>query len=347
MSSFMWDVFGSHELPEVRADPAEAAVNSDSPGYSPPPDTLLREMSRAPDVPLESPPKTPVGLGDAETLYPQEICSSLSAKAVGKACASFQIGSDWCARPARSEERMCTYYEGEMAVLLHNIRMGLRFPLNSFFQSLFSVYELMPCQLTPNAYRCIVGFLEICRRQEIVPTVDLFHLIFQTIPSSNPVGWYYFRFRMSAHTSFLRGRSSSVHNWKDKFFFLAVPAGWSFNREWGEPSRRAMAKPDPTLSEGLKTARLKFGNFRGTIDVSRPSDEMLADIARYLRSLEGSNELSFCFLLLNLEVGFYSVADRSHLSFCSSGSGGYLGSRSCSHAARDGGSSCASGGEAR
>jgi hypothetical protein len=211
----------------------------------------------------------------------------MNAKAVARACTQYGIGSEMRGRAARSQERMCTYYEGEMAVLLHNIRMGLRFPLNSFFKSLFSVYELMPCQLTPNAYRCMVGFLEICRRQRIVPTVDLFHLIFQIVPTTNPDGWYYFRFRMPTHIKFLWGRSSTVHGWKDKFFFISVPADWPFNREWGEPSRRALAKPDPTLTEALKTARLMFGGFRETIDVSRPSDEMLAGIVQYLENLEG------------------------------------------------------------
>lgn len=320
MSSFMWDVFGGHEIPEAGPNLAEVATTLDSPGYSPPAGTVLHEPIRRgrilnvsgpssvprPEVGLPFEPRSDVGPStvdhaapqrapeapvaeseDAEVLTPREISSVMNERAVARACSLYRIGPDMRGRMARPGERMCTYYEGEMAVLLHNIRMGLRFPLNSFFKSLFSVYELMPCQLTPNAYRCMVGFLEICRRLGIVPTVDLFHLIFQTIPTNNPVGWHYFRFRMTAHTGFLRGRSSSVHNWKDKFFFVSVPADWPFNREWGEPSRRAMAKPDPTQTEELKTARLIFGSFRDTIDVTRPSDEMLAGITRYLESLEG------------------------------------------------------------
>ena len=92
---------------------------------------------------------------------------------------------------------------------------------------------------------------------------------------------------MTAHTKSLRGRASSVHNWKDKFFFVTIPADWPFNREWGEPSRWASAKPNPAQTEELKNTRLMFGRFEGTIDVTRPSDEMLAGITRYLESLEG------------------------------------------------------------
>jgi hypothetical protein len=310
MSSFMWDVFGGYELPEADPNPTEVAATPDSSGYSPPPNTVLCEpssrrgnfnvsepssvprpevgppaaVSAAPSLVPEASAMEPE---NAEVLPPQEISSVMNKRAVTRACSQYGIGPDMCGRVAQPGERMCTYYEREMAVLLHNIRMGLRFPLNSFFKSLFSAYELMPCQLTPNAYRCIIGFLEICRRMSIVPTVELFHLIFQTVPTNNPPGWHYFRFRMTAHTKSLRGRASSVHNWKNKFFFVTVPADWPFNREWGEPSRWASAKPDPTRTEVLKNARITFGRFEGTIDVTRPSDEMLAGITRYLESLEG------------------------------------------------------------
>ena len=218
---------------------------------------------------------------------PREICSTLRAQDVMKVCQTFDIGPEFQARPARSDERMCTYHEKEIAIFVHNIRMGLRIPFNSFFRSLFSVYELMPCQFTPNAYRCIIGFLEVCRLMDIVPTIDLFHLIFALVCPSGSGGWYYFRYRMSSHSKVVKGRSSSVHGWKDKFFFISIPADWTFNREWGEPSRRALATPDPTISDELKIARLKFGQFSGTVDVTHPSNEMLRGIAHFLETLEG------------------------------------------------------------
>jgi hypothetical protein len=223
----------------------------------------------------------------ADSLTPREIRSSLDAKGVAKVCRVLSIGPEFRPRAARSDERVCTYREGEVAIFVHNIRMGLRPPFNRFFRLLFSVYGLMPCQLVPNSYRCVIGFLEVCRRQNIAPTIDLFHLIFLCSASPDYTGWYYFRLRMKAHGKFLKGRSSSVHNWKDKFFFISIPTDWDFNREWGEPSKRAMAKPDPTLTDELQIARLKFGQFGGLVDVTRPSAEMLDEIGRFLESLEG------------------------------------------------------------
>jgi hypothetical protein len=310
MSSFFWDMMGDRNPSPVVPNPREEAETSSSSGYSPSPSQDLRKnplrtiprcpprslvpsgSSAAPrlkDAAAEQPAEVPssVPVAENEGLSPRDICSSMRARDVAKACEVFNIGPEFRARMARPEERMCTFFEGEIAVFVHNIRMGLRIPFNSFFRSLFLEYGLMPCQFTPNAYRCIVGFLEICRRMNIVPTVDLFHLIFLLISSYDPAGWYYFRFRMSSHSKMVNGRSSSVHNWKDKFFFISIPADWTFNRVWGKPSKRALAKPDPTLSEELKVARLRFGQFSGVVDVTHPSAEMLEGITRFLENLEG------------------------------------------------------------
>jgi hypothetical protein len=316
MSGFFWDMFGDRDLSSVRSDPIEEATTSSSSGYSPSPPQDPREISGSPPRsvdPLRSvvtpnlddmTPATPAEIGPSTEVepptevlgpdpvaengdLPHEIRSSMSAHDVMVVCQTYNIGPEFKARPARSDERVCTYYEKEIAVFVHNIRMGLRLPFNSFFRSLFSAYELMPCQFAPNVYRCIIGFLEVCRRIDVIPTVDLFHLIFAIVCPSGFGGWYYFRYRMSAHSKVVIGRSSSVHGWKEKFFFISVPADWTFNREWGEPSRRAFATPDPTASEELKTARLKFGQFSGLVDVTRPSDEMLLGIAHFLETLEG------------------------------------------------------------
>ena len=53
------------------------------------------------------------------------------------------------------------------------------------------------------------------------------------------------------------------------------------------PSRRAFTKPDPTLTDELRTARLRFRKFEETIDVTYPSDEMLEEMGRFLTSLDG------------------------------------------------------------
>jgi hypothetical protein len=306
MSAFLWDMMGDRDLSSVRPNPREEAETSSSSGYSPSPTQDPREISSGPsrsvdpsrsaelqaevgpstgvEPPTEVPCSNPVAEnGD----LPHEIRSSMDAHDVMVVCQTYNIGPEFKARPARSDERVCTYYEKEIAVFVHNIRMGLRLPFNSFFRSLFSAYELMPCQFAPNVYRCIIGFLEVCRRIDVIPTVDLFHLIFAIVCPSGFGGWYYFRYRMSAHSKVVIGRSSSVHGWKEKFFFVSVPADWTFNREWGEPSRRAFATPDPIASEELKTARLKFGQFSGLVDVTRPSDEMLQGIAHFLETLEG------------------------------------------------------------
>jgi hypothetical protein len=271
--------------PAVSAAPTE--VPCDPPRTSVPPCSAVSQDTSAEGS--ESAPAVPTAgvEGGADSLTPREIRSSLDAEGVAKVCRALRIGPEFRPRPARSDERVCTYREGEVAIFVHNIRMGLRPPFNRFFRLLFSVYGLMPCQLVPNSYRCVIGFLEVCRRQNIAPTIDLFHLIFLCSASPDYTGWYYFRLRMKAHGKFLKGRSSSVHNWKDKFFFISIPTDWDFNREWGEPSKRAMAKPDPTLTDELQIARLKFGQFDGLVDVTRPSAEMLDEIDRYLESLEG------------------------------------------------------------
>lgn len=178
MSGFLWDMLGDHDSSMVRPKSDDEAEASSSSGYSPSSSQGLRENpSRV--VPCD-PPRQSVPLGSAHLegaatkpsaenpssvpiaqtndLSPRDICSSMRARDVVKICKALNIGPEFRARLARSDERMCTFHEGEIAVFVHNIRMGLRLPFNSFFRSLFLEYGLMPCQFTPNAYRCAVGF---------------------------------------------------------------------------------------------------------------------------------------------------------------------------------------------
>lgn len=58
---------------------------------------------------------------------------------------------------ARTNERACYLRLGCVAIIEAVLRVGLRLPINPFFQFVLSSYKLALTQLNPNAWSQIVG----------------------------------------------------------------------------------------------------------------------------------------------------------------------------------------------
>ncbi|KAK6138826.1 hypothetical protein DH2020_027430 [Rehmannia glutinosa] len=125
-------------------------------------------------------------------------------------------------RPFRPPPQGLTFFIGQLDG-------GLRFPINSFFSDVSSMYKIPLNQLTPNSFRIIAGFLIITKFLSITPSTDLFFALFQ-VKSSTPKGLFYITARNE--TNFLGKYPTSNKFWKDRYFFVISTEVWPFPYEW-------------------------------------------------------------------------------------------------------------------
>ena len=101
------------------------------------------------------------------------------------------------------------------------------------FRSLFRFYNVVPAQLTPNSIRVVLAFAVLCFLHEVRPRISLFRAFFVLRRNPHAEGWWCFGPRPKR--TLFKGFPSSIHSWREKFFFLGTHSGWGFSTVWGEP----------------------------------------------------------------------------------------------------------------
>ena len=94
-------------------------------------------------------------------------------------------------------------------------------------------YGLCSTQLAPNSVRLIVSFVLLCRLLPTIPRISLFRAFFIFRPHPKARGWWYFNPRKGL--SFITDLPSSIHEWKNQFFFVSSSVPWGFSTRWGDP----------------------------------------------------------------------------------------------------------------
>ncbi|KAK6150286.1 hypothetical protein DH2020_015218 [Rehmannia glutinosa] len=179
-------------------------------------------------------PLSPIEIRASNPLAPPEVDNGFSHSAVTaqslynlrrNACipSLFKLSlPSYTDRPFRPPPQSLTFFVGQLDG-------GLRFPINSFFSEVSSMYKIPLNQLTPNSFRIIAGFLIITKFLSIDPSTDLFFALFQ-VKSSTPKGLFYITARNE--TNFLRKYPTSNKFWKDRYFFVTSAEPWPFPHEW-------------------------------------------------------------------------------------------------------------------
>ena len=90
-----------------------------------------------------------------------------------------------------------------------------------------------------------MGFLSLCLLQGIPTSVNVFRRLF--IFKSNPGDgeWLYIALRVGR--PLFHGAPSSIHGWKEKFFFLGSERSWGFDPRW-RPAQLKSINRLPQLS---------------------------------------------------------------------------------------------------
>ena len=131
------------------------------------------------------------------------------------------------------EDRVSSPPDGRLAVYQDFLWGGLRFPIPEFVRSLLRFYNVVLAQLTPNSIRMVLSFAVLCSLHEIRPRVGLFRAFFVLRRNPQAEGWWCFGPRPKR--VLFKGFPSSIHGWREKFFFLGSHSGWGFSTTWGEP----------------------------------------------------------------------------------------------------------------
>lgn len=111
---------------------------------------------------------------------------------------------------------------GYAAVYVEQFRYGLRLPPPPFAIILLDHYGIAPAQLHPACIFNILGFVEICEKVSIAPTVAVFRHFFDIRKSRKTEGWYTF-FSRYGHPKIVYGQPNCVSSsWKESFMFFKI-----------------------------------------------------------------------------------------------------------------------------
>ena len=130
------------------------------------------------------------------------------------------------------ERRVCSCSLGVVAVYEEFLMAGLWFPIHPLIIDVFNRYSIVPGQLGPNSFWAMTCFIIFCNLVQVVPRLSLFRAFFKLIRLPGSKGWYYFGPRRHRKLFFLL---SSIHRWKNRFFFVSSRERWGFNTKWREP----------------------------------------------------------------------------------------------------------------
>ncbi|CAH9139831.1 unnamed protein product [Cuscuta epithymum] len=118
---------------------------------------------------------------------------------------------------------------GMIMLHLDSVEAGLRFPLHSFYVEFFHCFQVAPAQFMPNSYRFISAFLVRCKLAGTTATLDLFHYFYRITPQNSDG---YLSVAARPGRRLFKSYPSSIHDWKNRFFFLRydsppLPVRWN------------------------------------------------------------------------------------------------------------------------
>uniref|UniRef100_K4AIX0 Transposase (putative) gypsy type domain-containing protein n=1 Tax=Setaria italica TaxID=4555 RepID=K4AIX0_SETIT len=176
-------------------------------------------------------------------------------------CRNYGVGEDY--KPLLAKDGWVpwkTMPEGSNIICVFDsmLEVGVQFPLHDFYVNYLRHYSIAPSQLTPNAWRYLVGFVQLCDGVGVPPTVAVFQHYFNF--KMCPNGWYYIVASPSRRLFKPDARLPSNEGWKKKFFFLeSLSSGlpWRCPEKWGTPEPASFADPELTDAEKKAIERLE------------------------------------------------------------------------------------------
>jgi hypothetical protein len=178
-------------------------------------------------------------------------------------CRKYGVGEDY--RPLLAEdgwEPWKTMPEGSKIICVFDsmLKAGVQFPLHDLYVDYLLHHGIAPSQLTPNAWRYLVGFVKLCNVVGVPPTVAVFqhYFSFKMCPNNSGERWYYIVPSPSRRLFKPDANLPSNDGWKKRFFFLkSTSAPWRCPEKWGTPKPASFTDPELTDAEKKATERLE------------------------------------------------------------------------------------------
>ncbi|XP_056699732.1 uncharacterized protein [Spinacia oleracea] len=128
--------------------------------------------------------------------------------------------------------------EGCIGVYAYSLDFGLRFPLDPTLVKILRAFNVCLAQLHPFAVRTLISYIWVCRFLEFPETLSLCKRVhhLRNSGTGNKIGWfsiYCNRGRLTCH-----GMPTAQKEWKDRFYWLAVPADFPVARGFVRPRTR-------------------------------------------------------------------------------------------------------------
>ena len=101
-------------------------------------------------------------------------------------------------------------------------RVGLRLLLLPFVIALFRFLNISLVSVVSNSFRFLIGFFSLCSLAEVRSTLSLFKNFYTFKHHPSTKNWWYFSPQFG-RKGLLKGALSSIHNWKERYFYVRCP----------------------------------------------------------------------------------------------------------------------------
>ena len=154
-------------------------------------------------------------------------------------------------------DRASTPPPGHFCLYQEAFRAGLWLPLPSFVVALFRFLDISLASVASNSFRFLIGFLSLCSLAEVRPTLTLFRNFYTFKRHPSAKDWWYFSPQFD-RKGLLKGAPSSIHNWKERYFYVRCPTLMLGLPPWGSLRdfvcrASSLGKDDLEVSNKLKT----------------------------------------------------------------------------------------------
>ncbi|GMH07714.1 hypothetical protein Nepgr_009554 [Nepenthes gracilis] len=175
----------------------------------------------------------------------ESIKSVLTTEEMEKIIFQYKIPSSYLRSIPKETDRADSPPTGYITVYEAHLKSGLRFPLASELQTIFSDLGVSIARYHANAVRYLCNLCIFFRLRGTTLNTSIVRALFKFCQNGDWIS-------LSPRDLNISGVIiDTVKNWKDRFFFLAVPQS-GISNAWGKIPESLSGKPSPEEEESVK-----------------------------------------------------------------------------------------------
>ena len=184
-----------------------------------------------------------------------QIKSELVATDLDRLVARYHLPEACNATLPGPEERMSHPPPGKIAINEGILQAGFRFLPSDLVVQVLRGLRVAPTQLVPNSWRALTVFQVLCRMHEIPATLNVFWEFYSLSGHPQDKGWWCFAARRGC--GLVKEAPTSIHKWKERFFFVDADPSWEIRATWETPMKSPIGLSRLSREESDGLAALK------------------------------------------------------------------------------------------